>query len=141
MKNYKHIIVALDNTINEALQVAETAKLVAECAGGATLSLLHVIDVLGSYEATQPSFQDYLTEHAEKVLAEVESKLQLKVKKRQVLMGSVRTTLFNQVEAEGADLIIMGTHGRHGASAMIAGSTAVSVLHGTPCDVLAVRVR
>jgi universal stress protein A len=35
----------------------------------------------------------------------------------------------------------MGTHGRHGASAMIAGSTAVSVLHGTPCDVLAVRVR
>jgi universal stress protein A len=34
----------------------------------------------------------------------------------------------------------VGSHGRHGL-ALLLGSTANSVLHGSPCDVLAVRVR
>ena len=37
------------------------------------------------------------------------------------------------------DLIIVGSHGRHGIS-LILGSTATGVLHGSQCDVLAVRV-
>jgi universal stress protein A len=39
-----------------------------------------------------------------------------------------------------ADLIVLGTHGRHGLGLML-GSTANAVLHGAPCDVLAVKVR
>ena len=38
-----------------------------------------------------------------------------------------------------ADLIVVGSHGRHGI-ALLLGSTANGVLHGAPCDVLAVRV-
>ena len=38
-----------------------------------------------------------------------------------------------------ADLIVVGSHGRHGL-ALLLGSTASGVLHGAPCDVLAVRV-
>ena len=37
------------------------------------------------------------------------------------------------------DLIIIGSHGRHGLG-LVLGSTANSVLHGAPCDVLAVRI-
>ncbi len=38
-----------------------------------------------------------------------------------------------------ADLIIIGSHGRHGLGLML-GSTANGVLHGATCDVLAVRI-
>ncbi len=45
-----------------------------------------------------------------------------------------------QAKAFGADLIVIGTHGRHGLTGMMLGSTANGVLHGSPCDVLTVRV-
>ena len=44
-----------------------------------------------------------------------------------------------RANAKGADLIIVGSHGRHGL-ALLLGSTANGVLHGATCDVLAVRV-
>ena len=42
-------------------------------------------------------------------------------------------------EELGTDLIVVGSHGRHGL-ALLMGSTANGVLHGANCDVLAVRV-
>jgi universal stress protein A len=39
----------------------------------------------------------------------------------------------------GADLIVIGSHGRHGLQLLL-GSTANGVLHLSECDVLAVRV-
>ena len=42
-------------------------------------------------------------------------------------------------EKIGADLIVVGSHGRTGISGLL-GSTARGVLHGAPCDVLVVRV-
>jgi universal stress protein A len=38
-----------------------------------------------------------------------------------------------------ADLIVIGSHGRHGMGLLL-GSTANAVLHGSPCNVLAVRL-
>jgi universal stress protein A len=43
-------------------------------------------------------------------------------------------------EELGVDLIVMGTHGRHGLGLLL-GSTATGVLHGCPCDVLTVRIK
>jgi len=43
-------------------------------------------------------------------------------------------------EKINADLIVLGTHGRHGLGLML-GSTANAVLHGAPCNVLTVMVR
>ena len=45
-----------------------------------------------------------------------------------------------QAKEFGADLIVIGSHGRHGLTGMMLGSTANGVLHGSPCDVLTVRV-
>lgn len=43
-------------------------------------------------------------------------------------------------EKIGADLIVIGSHGRHGLSGVMLGSTANGVLHDAPCDVLTVRI-
>jgi len=43
------------------------------------------------------------------------------------------------VAAQDVDLIIVGSHGRHGWR-LVLGSTANAVLHGARCDVLAARV-
>ena len=53
-----------------------------------------------------------------------------------------RPALEIKAEAEriGADLIVIGSHGRHGIAGLMLGSTANGVLHGSPCDVLTVRV-
>ena len=39
-----------------------------------------------------------------------------------------------------ADLIVIGSHGRHGLPGVLLGSTAYGVVHGAPCDVLTIRV-
>jgi len=39
----------------------------------------------------------------------------------------------------GADLIVMGTHGRRGVSRLLLGSVAESVARTAPCPVLLVR--
>ncbi len=46
-----------------------------------------------------------------------------------------------QAESRGVDLIVIGSHGRHGLSGVLLGSTANGVVHNAPCDVLTVRVR
>ena len=47
--------------------------------------------------------------------------------------------LFYLYSAQNIELIVVGSHGRHGFS-LIFGSTSNSVLHGAQCDVLAVRI-
>ncbi len=44
------------------------------------------------------------------------------------------------VEQNDIDLVVIGTHGQKGVQLLL-GSTANSVLHGSRCDVLAVRIK
>ena len=48
-------------------------------------------------------------------------------------------TAYRVAEEQSCDLIVVGSHGRHGL-ALLLGSTANDVLHGAPCDVIAVRL-
>jgi universal stress protein A len=58
-----------------------------------------------------------------------------------VLYGRPATEIHAQAEKLNADLIVVGSHGRHGLSRVMLGSTANAVLHGASCDVLTVRIR
>lgn len=53
--------------------------------------------------------------------------------------GHAPTQILRLAKDTGADLIVVGSHGRHGLRLLL-GSTANAVLHGAECDVLAVRV-
>ena len=56
-----------------------------------------------------------------------------------VVQGNTRREILRVAEENQVDLIVLGSHGREGIQLLL-GSTANAVLHGAPCDVLAVRV-
>jgi len=54
-------------------------------------------------------------------------------------VGPTKVKILKVAEEAGIDLIICGSHGRHGLSLLL-GSTANAILHGAKCDVLTVRL-
>ncbi|EAW31305.1 hypothetical protein GP2143_07144, partial [marine gamma proteobacterium HTCC2143] len=56
-----------------------------------------------------------------------------------IIVGRAENEIHSLAEELGAELIVVGSHGRHGI-ALLLGSTANGILHGATCDVLAVRV-
>jgi nucleotide-binding universal stress UspA family protein len=52
--------------------------------------------------------------------------------------GDASTTIVSQALAAGANLIVIGTHGRRGVRRLLLGSVAETVLHEAPCPVLTV---
>lgn len=57
---------------------------------------------------------------------------------RTVLPGGAASTLVEV--AEGADLLVVGSHGRSGLSRLVLGSVAMACVHHAPCPVVVVRV-
>ena len=57
----------------------------------------------------------------------------------QVVLGDAAEEILNYAEAEGVDLIIMGTHGRKGIERIIFGSVAERVVKKSPIPVLTVN--
>jgi len=56
-----------------------------------------------------------------------------------ILEGSAPSVITETAEEIGADLIVMGTHGRTGFTRLIMGSVAEEVLRRAPCPVLTIR--
>lgn len=55
-----------------------------------------------------------------------------------ILPGGASVTLVDV--AEGADLVVVGSHGRTGLSRLMLGSVAMAVVNHAPCPVVVVRV-
>jgi nucleotide-binding universal stress UspA family protein len=54
-------------------------------------------------------------------------------------VGNPADVMVQEAEASGADLIVVGTRGLHGAKRLFLGSVSTNVIHHAPCDVLVVR--
>jgi len=144
MQAYQHIVVAVDLSPEAHQVVARAQDLAAHY--GARLSLVHVVEPVVTdvaYDlmpAVPVEIETDLVERARQYLDSLAEEAGLGQAQRLVEVGSVKGELLRLAEEERVDLIVVGTHGRHGVSMML-GSTANAVLHGTPCDVLAVRVQ
>jgi universal stress protein A len=144
MTSYKNILVAVDYT-EEARKVLEKAKNIAE-GSSAKITLLHVVEtvpVVGGPESfsyvdlyvDQPDVIDRAM-HDMKALA---GDTGIDIANFLVLNGVPKNEITTSAEENNIDLIVLGSHGRHGIK-LILGSTAAGVLHHAKCDVLAVRV-
>lgn len=142
MGRYKHILLAVDLT-EESNEVANQAKALAG-SFEADLSIVHVIEPLslaygGDIPMDLSSVQDQIHDQAKSHLSEFASSLSVPPERQYLIFGRPESEIQRVAQCKGADLIVVGSHGRHGL-ALLLGSTANGVLHGAKCDVLAVRV-
>lgn len=146
---WKTILVPHDfsSSANHAAAVArDEAK-----AHGATLVLLHVIElpmqlqpnlvILGGEEGAPMSVKDYAIANAEAHLRDLSTRLaaDLVTATPHIRFGSTVEEILRFVDEHHIDLIVMGTHGRTGVRALIAGSVAERVVRAAPVPVLTVR--
>ena len=144
MQAYRHVLLATDFT-DEALHVGARAKEIAQ-RYGARLTLVHVIEqvvVSPGYDLLPvlPEVPDeVLQTSSQEALRRLAERLEVQDAGQRVIIGvSTKEGILEAARELGADLIVIGSHGRHGL-ALLLGSTANAVLHGAPCDVLAVRI-
>ncbi|MGO3345454.1 MAG: universal stress protein [Marinomonas sp.] len=139
---YKKILLAVDLT-DESIKVANKAA--ALCSSlDAELVIVHVIESLNyAYGGDVPiditDIQQQLQDTAKERMSILQEQLSITVKETCVTQGGIESEIHRIAEEKQVDLITVGSHGRHGL-ALLLGSTANGVLHGAPCDVLAVRV-
>ena len=144
MESYKHILLAADFS-EHGMTVADRAKDLAE-KYQAKLSIVHVMDNLlitdAAYGSTIPFDLDLTAElmaAAKMRLATLAEKLNIAEDCRWMETGSPKLEIIRVAEENKVDLIVVGSHGRHGFGLLL-GSTANGVLHHALCDVLAVRL-
>ncbi len=139
---YKKILTAIDLS-EESAAVAARAARIAQ-ADKAELHVLHVVESLSmAYGGDIPmdftDIQEQLQQQAQQRLKEFAAKINVPAEHQHLLIGRPESQIHHQAEEINADLVVVGSHGRHGL-ALLLGSTANGVLHGAHCDVLAVRV-
>jgi universal stress protein A len=142
MPNYKIILMAVDLS-EESAKVAARAKALA-ASNGATLHIIHVIEPLSfAYGGDIPmdfsGIQEEIHEQAKQQLGRFAGECEVPDDRQYIILGRPEVEIHSTAEDIGADLIVVGSHGRYGL-ALLMGSTANGVLHGASCDVLAVRV-
>lgn len=142
MSVYKKILVAIDLT-EEAPQVLNKAKEISN-AHGAELILMHVVEPVGyAYGGDIPmdltELQDQLDKAAKEQLQSYGDQYGVTREQQIVTVGRPESEIHRMAEEHGIDLVVVGSHGRRGIQLLL-GSTANGVLHGSICDVLAVRI-
>jgi universal stress protein A len=145
MQAYRHILMSTDFGENSEL-IAQRAHDLAE-RYQAKLTLLHVIDYMpvadSAYGPAVPfdaTLSEELLESAQRRLAGLAKSLGRSDADCRVEIGSPKVEIIRIAEESEVDLIVVGSHGKHGLQLLL-GSTSSSVLHHTPCDVLAVRLK
>ena len=83
--------------------------------------------------------QDELLNNAKAQIKKVANALAIPEQRQWIEFGNPRYDVVRLAEQHQADLIVVGSHGRHGIQLLL-GSTANAVLHHAKCDVLAVRL-
>lgn len=142
MSNYKTILLALDLS-DDSAKVATPAKALST-AFNAELHVIHTIEPFafafgGDIPFDIIEIQQQLIEHAKHNMEKVLAESQVESKSTQVVVGSVNAEVHKAAKELDADLVIVGSHGRHGL-ALLMGSHASDVIHHAEYDVLAVRV-
>ncbi len=144
MSNYAHILMAIDFTksgeqiLAKALDIAER--------NNAKLSILHVVEyTLPLDYANDPMIINWAVndnetlEQAKKSLKKFSKQHNLKNVDLNVEFGRPKQVISQFVKDQQCDLVIIGSHGRHGISLLL-GSTASAILHAMPCDILTLKI-
>lgn len=143
---FKRILVAVDGS-SAALKAVDRAVEVARAFDG-RVAVVNVIDVYpfvgigADYAFGQNEYTAAATASANQVLARAESAVAmagLPCERRIIEGHAVHEGILDAARTLGADLIVMGSHGRRGIEKLLLGSTTQRVLSHTSLPVLVVR--
>jgi len=145
---YRKIMVAVDGSRNSDLALAEAIQLAKAC--GSEIAVVHVID--NAYLRCDPLFIDpdelrkALREDGESLLKGARERLEAeriacttRLIDEPAAIGDVSTVVEQAAQESGAELLVIGTHGRHGMRRLLMGSVAEGLVHHTKLPVLLVR--
>lgn len=144
---YKNILVAVDMT-DEAEDVIRAARDIAQ-EDNSTISAVTVIRPMAEFyinlystleDGEEIDADSRAVENATAWLSDIVKRHDIDASGVNVIIGTPAVEIRQFAESIDADLIVLGTHGRYGLGLML-GSTANGILHGAPCDVLAVKIR
>mgnify|MGYP000250524642 CR=1 FL=1 len=143
--DYQHILIAADFS-SHSDEVCSKARQLAE-RNHARLSICHIVEDFPltdfAYEpmiSVDIDMRDALLEAGKKQLTKLADSMGIAHNQQWVECGSPGHDIVRIADEQQVDLIVVGSHGRHGIK-MLLGSTANAVLHHAHCDVLAVRLR
>lgn len=142
MTAYRRILAVVDLT-DDGARVATRAHTLARSCPGAEVKLLHVVE----YAPVEPLSDSLLP------AVQLESELLERARAHmtrlaaayspapvwEVASGNIKAEIVRSARSGGHDLIVIGSHERHGLSILV-NLTEDTVLHAAPCDVLAVRL-
>lgn len=144
MALYQHILIAADFSAHtdEVIQRAQSL------AGPETqLCLCHIVEDFPltdfAYEpmiSVDSNMRESLLEAGQQQLAEVGKRYDIAADHQWVEFGSPGRDIVRIADEHDVDLIVVGSHGRHGIKVLL-GATANAILHHAHCDVLAVRLQ
>jgi universal stress protein A len=142
MSGYRRVLLVLDLNA-DSVTVGRRAQEIAATTG-AEVELLHVVEfvpVEPMGETIMPAVQieNELLERAGARLRAMASELGMPDAPCHVEAGNVKSEIVRVARERRADLIVLGSRERHGLSILV-NLTEDTVLHASPCDVLAVRV-
>lgn len=143
MSTYQHILAVVDLT-EDSIAVVRRAQEIALANGAAPPTLLHVVEyvpVEPLSDSLLPAVQleSELIERARARMAGLASQLGTPAAPWRVETGNIKNEILRVAREGNHDLIVIGSHQRHGLSILV-NLTEDTVLHGAPCDVLAVRL-
>jgi len=144
MDGYRNILVAADfaKAGEDAVKVADTLA----DRFSASLTMLHVIE---HFPEDQPvsvippedaDTQKFLIDRARSYLEKLSARIGQPGAVLEVVVStrSANKEIVQYAQGHGIDLIVVGSHGKHGIQRML-GSTAASVMHAAIVDVLVVH--
>ena len=144
MANYQHILIAADFSDHGTHVLARAQELANRYQ--AKLSICHIIEDFPitdfAYEpmiSVDLDMHNLMLESGQKQIAKIAEKLAIPAENQWVEFGNPGHDIVRLAQENNADLIVIGSHGRHGIKLLL-GSTANAVLHHAQCDVLAVRL-
>ncbi len=142
MGSYRRILALVDLSDDSHTIARKACGLAAGF--GAELELLHVVEFvpvepMGETLMSAVEIEEERIDRAAERLRRLATEIGAPRAQLQVESGHVKTEILRVARERGVDLIVLGSRERHGISILV-NLTEDTVLHGAPCDVLAVRV-
>jgi nucleotide-binding universal stress UspA family protein len=138
----KHIVVAID--FGEPAQAALSYAIGLAQKFGAKLTLLHVYGIPTVYYPDSVAWPlEDLAKAAQATLDAEVAKVRASVPSAEghTEVGDPRERILAFAKDSGADLLVLGTHGRRGLAHLVLGSVAEWVVRASPLPVLTIPVR